>query len=109
MSPWTLACVLGGEEHKRAVAVCEMVGSLQLTPRLHLHTSHTRQLAESLACSLCVIMLGQSQGSPLTRRRQCPLLPFAARRTPLTARLLVGYSFPGWNRGNQLTLVLFVN
>ena len=87
----------------------QQVGSLQLTPRLHLHTSHTRQLAESLACSLCVIMLGQSQGSPLTRRRQCSLLPFAARRTPLTARLLVGYSFPGWNRGNQLTLVLFVN
>ena len=67
MSPWTL---LGGEKHKRAVAVCE-IGWLapahsRATP------SHTRQLAESLACFLCVVMLGQIQGSPLPCRRQCP-------------------------------------
>ena len=101
MSPWTL---LGGEKHKRAVAVCEMVGSLQLTPeRLHSSPSLWRASCASSYWVKVKAVLFLVVDSVLA------LLPFAARRTPLTARLLVGYSFPGWNRGSQLTLALFVN
>ena len=44
--------------------------TLSSAKRLRLHTSHTQHVAESLACFLCVIVLGQRQGSPFTRRRR---------------------------------------
>ena len=108
MSLWTLVCVLGGEKHKRAVAVCEMVGSLQLTPeRLQVIPDSSPSLWRASCASSCWVKF--KAVLLLVVDSVLALLPFAARRTPLTARLLVGYSFPGWNRGSQLTLVLFVN
>ena len=90
-----VACVLGGEKQKCTVAVCTL--------------SCSRHVPESLACSLCVIVLGQSQGSPLTHcRQQCPRSA-SIHWTSLTACLLVHYSCHGWNWGNQLMPVLFVN
>ena len=86
--------------------------SLTAAKRFHLRTvksNHTphRDVAESLACFLCIIMLGQSQRSPFTRRRrQSPRSASIRCKTDVSHCSFTGRPFLLWFELGQPVLLV---